>query len=767
MFYILWVACIIGTAYIAAERKRNAAGWAVLSIFTGPLALFIVAVLPALEIKSKPLPEYYGSEIPGLALKLQLEEIRREFQGLNNKLHNLEVKINLLGPDNPLAETSVPEPKPSEARVSESVSVSAGEDAIKQRLEGQARLEKSTPDLAQKSKDLEINLGKFWLNKIGIVIFALGVSFLITYAFKYFGPFLRIILGYAVSCGLFILGVNLEKKDKFCYFGRVLIGGSWALAYFTTFAMHHFKASKIIFSQPLELLLLAIVVMGMIKYSLRYKSEVVTAAAFFIGYFTSTLGNISSFTLAGSLLLAIGTLFLVYRMQWLRFIFLGIACVYLTHLFWVVKNLAFPLVSAAGPVSAKNIYFMLNAGFLSLYWVLFLASAHVIKDRIQEDKLSAANFFNFLFYFLMVFPKFHLFYPEHKLNFVLGLSALYMLFAVLCNLSGRKKLLTSNIIIALALLTLAVPIKFIPCHTTMIWFIELPFLLFTGLVFRRPVYRWMSFILAFILFFKYLFWDTSGFTGLAVLNNRISWLELLSFIGAVSMAVAYSLCWVGKKKFAWVDQGLDLANFFSAFALIYLTRFLWEFSAQRWMTYNLFLEAVLVLICGALLLDKYLRNYAIFVLLLAAARFCLFDYYARVNLGNWILIASSLAMSYAAYAVYKILKNKSLLDSAEERLPTILFFGSTILLIFAFFRYIPDNWISLSLGLAGVIFFSVGFLFKDKIFRQAGFIVFALTLARIIFVDLSGLAIIYKIFSFIILGIIFLGVSYLYTKYKA
>jgi uncharacterized membrane protein len=91
-----------------------------------------------------------------------------------------------------------------------------------------------------------MDLGKFWLNKIGMIVFSLGVAFLLTYTLTRFGPVAKILFGYIIAVALFILGLRLERKEKFINYGRVLLGGSWAIAYFTTYAMYHFEASKII-----------------------------------------------------------------------------------------------------------------------------------------------------------------------------------------------------------------------------------------------------------------------------------------------------------------------------------------------------------------------------------------------------------------------------------------------------------------------------------------------------------------------------------------
>ena len=49
---------------------------------------------------------------------------------------------------------------------------------------------------------------------------------MISYSFKYFGPFLKIAFGYLVGGGLFIAGIKLEVKDKLMNYGRALLGGA-------------------------------------------------------------------------------------------------------------------------------------------------------------------------------------------------------------------------------------------------------------------------------------------------------------------------------------------------------------------------------------------------------------------------------------------------------------------------------------------------------------------------------------------------------------
>jgi len=53
------------------------------------------------------------------------------------------------------------------------------------------------------------------------------------------------------------------------------------------------------------------------------RSESIAALALGVGFATSTMGDISVFTLMSAVLLAIAALVIVYRMQWVRLMYWG------------------------------------------------------------------------------------------------------------------------------------------------------------------------------------------------------------------------------------------------------------------------------------------------------------------------------------------------------------------------------------------------------------------------------------------------------------
>jgi uncharacterized membrane protein len=743
VFLMLWLASPVICGILAYRNNRPVVLWVFLGVLLGPIGLLIlivtnsnIPVQPSLQQSAQPNTTLAG-------LKDELQSIKMSFNALQNRVMALDARISGMQGVSAAAPAGQPVPEPVKI------------------------IPKPAPAEAAPKANVEFDLGRFWLNKIGIIVFTLGIGFFIAYTFRYFGPVAKIAFGYAIAAVLFFFGLRLEKKDKYVNYGRVLLGGAWAIVYFTTYAAYHFDASKIIDNQLLGLCLLGVVAAGIVLHSLKYKSEALSIVALGVAYITATLGDINTFSFYSCILLALATLALVYRMQWLKLIIFGICFTYFTHLFWVIRHIYASFV-AAGDMDVQKVYFLTNLGFLFTYWSIFMLGIHLIKNTAKDvsNKLSAANFCNFLFFFFMAYPKLFKLYPDYKFTFMFGLGAVYLAFALVMEMMKKRELSTANMLIGLSLLTLSVPLKLMAFHTSVIWFIELPFLVFVGLAFERKVFRYFSLGLAVVLFFKMLPLDFYMKQVIVIFGKAVPWKEFVSFIGFSSMTVCYLLA----KRFKFAKtlsvDSLEsgLSHIYSGLAVIYLTIYLWLIVNLKFLTLTLSLEALLAFVLGYLLVDRQLRIYALAILLLVVFRFCFIDHYRYMEDSvKWLIIVLELAVFYAAYFLYKSLNNKKQL-TYESGLVKPVFIAASLLFTVAVFRHISYQWVTLALGVEGIVLFAAGFLLRDKIFRLAGFVVFAITLVRVIAVDLAGLHIIYKIVSFIILGLIFLGVSFIYTK---
>src|SRR5579859_3183053 len=131
----------------------------------------------------------------------------------------------------------------------------------------------STALPAARALSLEERLGANWLNKLGIAILVIGLAFFLAVRLTTMSPGGKVLTGLAISLALLGGGIWLERRPTYRVFARAGIGGGWALLFFTTYAMHHLEATRIISSLIADLLLMLAVAAGMVLHSLRYRSQ--------------------------------------------------------------------------------------------------------------------------------------------------------------------------------------------------------------------------------------------------------------------------------------------------------------------------------------------------------------------------------------------------------------------------------------------------------------------------------------------------------------
>ncbi len=221
----------------------------------------------------------------------------------------------------------------------------------------------ATPAPAPEKRDLEAHLGTYWLSRVGIVSLIIGFAFLIIYHFGELGVLVRVGAGYLLSAGLASLGLCLSLRHEL--FGRIVFGGGLALAYFVTYALHFIPSVRVIPSETLALVLLALHVVGIVVIADRMRSETVAGIALFLGLHTGMLSDITVFTLLSTTLLAGGALFFLVKNRWVIVPLSSLVAVYSTHVVWAMRT------EAIAPGQPTGERLALSLAFLTLYYVLF------------------------------------------------------------------------------------------------------------------------------------------------------------------------------------------------------------------------------------------------------------------------------------------------------------------------------------------------------------------------------------------------------------
>jgi len=182
------------------------------------------------------------------------------------------------------------------------------------------------------TENFEQALGEKWFNKLGIFAVVIGVALLIGYSFKYLGPIGKISIGFAFGVGMLLFGHYIEKKKDFSIYGKGLIGGGWAITYFTTFAMHHIPMVRLIANPFLGMALLIIVSLVSVMDVYRYKSQIATGFSYLLIFITLMISPATVFTMAAAIPVALSLIFFMKKMKWMEFGLYGMFMTYVTYI---------------------------------------------------------------------------------------------------------------------------------------------------------------------------------------------------------------------------------------------------------------------------------------------------------------------------------------------------------------------------------------------------------------------------------------------------
>jgi len=232
------------------------------------------------------------------------------------------------------------------------------------------------------SFSLEERLGANWLNKLGIAILVIGIAFFLAYELQTWGPVGKVACGYAVGLAMLAGGVWLERKPTYRIFARGGIGGGWALTFFTTYAMHHLDAARVVNSLVLDLVLMLLVAAGMVAHSLRYNSQTVTGLAFGLGFGTLLTSHLESpgttvvFSLMASVVLAVALVIVTTLRHWAWLELAGLITVYLSHFVWLTQVLP--------DNHAAFTEFWPSTALILIYWLIFRL-AYVFRTPLNQS----------------------------------------------------------------------------------------------------------------------------------------------------------------------------------------------------------------------------------------------------------------------------------------------------------------------------------------------------------------------------------------------
>jgi len=679
------------------------------------------------------------------------------------------------------------------------------------------------------SSNLEKFIGENLINKIGIIITVLGVSFGVKYVIDHdlISPLTRIILGYLFGLGL--LGIAFKLKENYKNFSAVLLSGSMAILYFITYTAYSFYD---LFPQAFAFALMVIFTIFTVFAALKYNKQIIAhiglVGAYAVPFLLSNnTGNVLVL-FSYMALINIGILFIAFKKYWKPLYYVAFILTWIIFMQWYVESFDIE--------SQFRLAFVFLILFFFTFYVMFLAYKVIQKEIFNKGDVILLLINSFLFFGIG-----YSLLENHKIGEqLLGVFALVNagIHFIVSTFIYKQKLGDKNLFyfvtgLVLVFLTITIPIQLDGNWVTLLWIGEATLLFWIGKTKKVSIYKKLSIPLLILAFVSLLqdwgvFYDTfnmkypeskiTPFFNIQFLSSLL-FSALLGYMNYLKIKhPTTSLSTKRLLKFAFylipaffiivlyftfrmeiynywqqafiasnistktdgidysVANNYDLKDIKSIWILNYSLLFfgLLSFVNIKWIKNKVFgfinlilslVTLVVFLIQGLYLLSELRESYI---------NQNLAEYYHIGAFNIWFRYISFFFVAFLLFAIYKYLRQKFMSVKYGKAFDlvlhiSILWIASSELISWMDLAHSAQSYkfgLSILWGLYAALLIAFGIWRNKKHLRLGAFILFAITLTKLFVYDISELDNIAKTIAFISLGILLLIVSFLYNKYK-
>jgi uncharacterized membrane protein len=663
---------------------------------------------------------------------------------------------------------------------------------------------KPVPERAKPSRDLhqrdqqwwaglEERAGKRWMTWAGALVLFLSVGFFLKHAFEnqWLGPTGRVVLGIVAGIVMLIAGDHCLRK-RMRPLGQGLIGGALAILYVSLFAA--FSLYKLLPQAATMAGLVTVTAAGVamaVIHDAIPLSFLAVLGGFIAPLLVSTGRDPRDALFSYVTLLDLGVLGVAFFKRWRALDILAFAGTWVLFSGWYVHfHRDFALIP--------------TLMWIAVFFLIFLIVpfVHPLRTRIdatlESFTLAMANAvmtFGYAYAILRV---------EHRvvLGFLaLGMCACYLLMGYLfrTRVEDDKRSVFGFVALSVVFLTLAVPLHMRVHGITLAWAAEGPALLYLGYVYRyRPVRiaGALVLLLAVIRLFT-AHWPLHVTLYIPFLNRQFAAAAFVPLATAVYAAIHF---W---RK----DENTDRDRYLmigSALAAGFVTILITHGEVVQWLRYKaddfgadgrylsftagafIWTMGTLGFLGASLIAKSRPAYFACLGALSVGLTLWLFAYASAMNWGYYLFLnvrfltglclASAVgACAYVAYGYGEILSEE------DRQLAYILsaLAGALLLILLSAETYaycienIPNRtrarWtaqMSLTIvwGLFAVTALVIGFHQQVRPLRFAALSLLAVAAAKLVLVDMAQVAQIYRIVSFVVLGMLMIAASFLYHR---
>ncbi len=345
-------------------------------------------------------------------------------------------------------------------------------------------------ELAKDNADLEKKIGQYWLNRIGIVAVLIGVSYFVKYAFEnnWIGAGGRIAIGLLAGIGLILWSERFRSRGHkpFSYSLKAIGIGTLYLSLWGAYQVYHLIPAAAAF------VAMMIVTGATIALALTQDAELLASFAVAGGFATpillSTGENHEVVLFSYVCLLDLAILAMAIAKPWRRLLWGSFAGTLLLYAGWYAEFYS---------DSQRGGTVLFAAVFAAIFAAIPLATRYDRSTRLGgfSITLTLLPLLNAGAFFLALYAM----YQEETATltwYALALAAAYLGFVSLIRrrFPGKDTSLIRmlHVSIAIAFLTIAIPLKLNAQWITIGWLIESAVLLWTSVKVKADFLRYLA-----------------------------------------------------------------------------------------------------------------------------------------------------------------------------------------------------------------------------------------------------------------------------------
>ncbi|HLY61257.1 MAG TPA: DUF2339 domain-containing protein [Terriglobia bacterium] len=621
---------------------------------------------------------------------------------------------------------SIPAPPVSAPRVSPSVT----RPNIGSTVSTQKKSEKLKSILS-----LEETLGTNWLNKVGVIILVIGVALFLIYELREMGPGGKLFVSFVVSMAMLVPGIYFESRDNWRILARAGMGGGWALLYFTTYAMNHVAATRILESESADFVLLLIVAAAMVAHTLRYNSQVVTGLAFLLAFTTINISHGSVNSLIAGAILALALAVIVGRRRWFELEVVAILAVFLNHYYWLR-----PIIEPMGVPHHPFPELPLSTALLISYWLIFRFS-YIFRriDIPNEENVStvAALLNTCLFHYVINYQAAR---PELAFWFLVSVGAMEMALGQLPVTRRRRTAFAILTTIGATLLIAAFPFRYSGGRLSVLWLMEAEALFLAGVFTREIVFRYLGMAAQLVVAWHIVFIDSWRLSDARDLKHVDFSDPRLALICAVAALVFYANAhWVPRRwpDLLQTDFEKTCVRFQSYIAGIVAMIGIWALFTEPWLAVAWMAMALALAIGGSNLKIEELNTQANAFALLGFIRIVAVNFaVVEVSYFNWRAVTTiSLAIALLYFCSQWI--------GYPERARALwipeayTWVGTFVLTLLLWYQLWPTS-VAMGWALVGLMLFQLGYERASASLRFQAYLLFIVCFFRLFLVNFNA-----------------------------